>query len=99
MEKQEALNVLARVAVQRHRAYREFDKAIGRIMKPSERDHAMRMIEVQDKEQAILSVAVAMQENIKNILLSRGIEEEKVENLIRQYRQEARQALSEKKQG
>ena len=99
MNKNEALSVMARVAVQRHKVYAEFDKAINRIMRPKERDQAMRMIEIQDKEQAILSVAIAMQENIKNILLSRGIEEEKVENIVRQYRQEARQALSENKQG
>ena len=96
MEKQEALGALERIATQRHFVYSEFDKAIRRIMKPTVRDPLARAMEAQDKEQATLMLAVAMQENIKATLIARGASEEQVENLMRVYRQEAREGLKNK---
>ena len=88
--KEEAMETLARVDAQRAKLAPLLKKALDKFLKPEVRDPAGRMLESMDKQHALLSMAIQMQENIRRIFIERGATEEQVENAIRLYRKEAK---------
>jgi len=90
MSKEEAIEGLNRVAVQKARLAHQMQKAISKFLRAEERDPKARELEGKEKALATLWLLIEMQETVKTSMLKSGIEPDALENATRLFRKEAK---------